>query len=83
MFWMHCRNPSRFVMVGEDAALFELRPYADRLKRVMGWHKDFSRHSMAFRDGHAEGLRMDTTKYRESSWTVIDESLPAPVVGGS
>ncbi len=84
LLWLNYRETSRFVILGEDPPLFQLRPKPGRMQQAMGWHRQFAKHNQAFLDGHAAYLRMDTTRYLEPEWTSIDterESPPVPPTG--
>lgn len=68
------RDSSRFVTLVEEP--FDLGINAET--QEMGFHRRFSRHVMAFLDGHVSYLTADTRNRFGPEWTVVDESMEAP-----
>jgi hypothetical protein len=67
------RNTARFVTLGEDPFDFAVVNQTQEL----GFHRKFSRHNLAFLDGHADSLDVDTRQPYGTHWTVIDEEIEA------
>jgi hypothetical protein len=68
------RGSSRFVTLVEEP--FDLGICAGT--QEMGFHGRFSRHVLAFIDGHVAYLTTDTRNKFGPEWTVVDEQLEAP-----
>lgn len=81
---------SRFAIFYENAMnafMYEARPNASStLNRIRGWHRRFSKYSIAFLDGSARHMYIDTraTEDRESAqWTTWPERKTMPIAGTS
>ena len=68
------RYGDRFVFYLEEAANEAIH----RQKRYMGDHGEIGRHTVAFLDGHAAYVRMDTTQASGENWMMLDPDLPDP-----
>lgn len=64
------KNSARFVMYWEDPMDFALGNEV----QVMGNHKNFSRHSAGFLDGHAENRKFDTRRFGGGGWVALNPS---------
>jgi prepilin-type N-terminal cleavage/methylation domain-containing protein/prepilin-type processing-associated H-X9-DG protein len=65
------RGASRFVTLGEDPFDYAIIENI----QVMGFHRRFSQHNLAFLDGHVSYLRPDTRRMAGPHWTVLDEEM--------
>ena len=64
-------NSSRFVTLGEERFDFAIVEGI----QLMGAHGRFSRHNLAFLDGHVSEVPADTRWLSGTQWTVLDEEL--------
>ncbi|UCG17661.1 MAG: DUF1559 domain-containing protein [Phycisphaerales bacterium] len=67
-------SPSRFVTLVEEPVDFALTGGTQE----MGFHRTFSKHNIAFLDGHVAYLMMDTREMSGPDWTVVHEEMEAP-----
>lgn len=69
------RDAARFVTLVEDGADWALNRPSHRRIQVVGDHKQFSRHTMTFLDGHAAYMFADTSSETGSGhdWTLMDQ----------
>jgi prepilin-type N-terminal cleavage/methylation domain-containing protein len=72
--WKRQMGSSRFVTLMEEP--FDEAVYAGT--QEMGAHGRFSRHVLAFFDGHVAYLATDTRNKFGPEWTVVDERFEAP-----
>jgi len=64
---------SRFVTLAEDPFDYAVV----EMLQVIGFHGRFSRHNLAFLDGHVSYMKPDTRRMSGPHWTVVDEGMEA------
>jgi prepilin-type processing-associated H-X9-DG protein len=67
------KDAARFVTLVEDPFDYGIIEGI----QTMGFHGQFSRHNLAFLDGHVAHVSADTRKMSGRDWTVLDESMEA------